>query len=1135
MFDMAVRFVLGRSGSGKTRYCLNAIVDSLTASSADGQSLLLLVPEQATYQAERSILCDERISGYHRLHVLSFDRLQFLLLGKNTARPELSRTGRQMIVHRILRQNRDRLRIFAPSATSPGLAQKIACTIAELHDYAKTPDDVDELLDKLDKEADSLTALKFADISLIFKEYLEAIEGRFTDPDVQLSQARNAIAGADFIKGAKLWVDGFAGFTTSELDVLAELIEAAADTEIALCLDPSEIDLLNPADSAERPGLFSPTEATYARLLEIVKKRKLKLAGPMILDTAMRFSTCEELGHIERGLFESGSRKIKAGPGIRIISAANARAEVRFVAREVLRLVTEKGCRYRDIAVIASDIESYQHYVAAYFADYEIPFFIDRRKLLNQHPIVQLICSALRVAGEGFSSSDIFAYLKTDLVPVDDGDIDLLENYCIAFGVDGRDWRGGSDWSFAGNKDDNFDENRINHIRNSVARPLLELRDKLYTEDGTERQITAEEFTRIVFDFLDQVCVCETLSAWIEQGTLAAIKEHRQCYDKLLSIFDELVEVFGAEQLRCSDLVGIVGSAFSQITLAFIPPTLDQVLVGSIERSRHPDLKAVFLIGTTQRQFPVPVTFDSILTEADRAVADQADFALAPGARSSLIERQYLAYIAFTRPSQFLSVTYPASDEGGGIVRSQFIDNLEALFENLSPESVTGEKVELEQILTPAELAELLCRELGADSSVEADKGKQLEALVSDMAGDEELRAVGSQVLSSTNYDNRAELDKHTAGAVFEGPMRTSATRLSMFAACPYRYFAGYVLGLNKRQEFKFEPLDMGQFYHDILDMLLRKLNTDRKNFATIADDDLLGILRAQTAQYVSENPFVSNFVRHGAHNAFMITNAAEVLEDCVIAIARMVRAGSFRPQSSEVMFKQYELPLSNGRSLILRGKIDRIDTAKDGDSEVTIIFDYKRKEKRFDWAKFYHGLDMQLPIYMLAVRNADEFKGKIGKVIGAFFMPVEAGSTGAALGELEKRAEGFVHKARGIFDGEFFERLDGQPASGWSKFYNFAVDKNNGQYSRYNISGALKPEDFEEVLRFCEQKVVQLAEEIASGKIDVAPYRLAGQSPCSYCDYRAVCRFDWQISDYRILESCGKTGVLEETEGDDG
>ena len=142
---MAVQFILGRSGTGKTGYCIRAIVNELLQ--PNNQTLLFLVPEQASYQAEREILADKRITGYNKLHVLSFDRLQFWLSGKNTARPALSRIGRQMIIHRILRDNKSKLKIYGSSATWPGLAQQMAQTISEVHQYAKTPDDVDQLND----------------------------------------------------------------------------------------------------------------------------------------------------------------------------------------------------------------------------------------------------------------------------------------------------------------------------------------------------------------------------------------------------------------------------------------------------------------------------------------------------------------------------------------------------------------------------------------------------------------------------------------------------------------------------------------------------------------------------------------------------------------------------------------------------------------------------------------------------------------------------------------------------------------------------------------------------------------------------------------------------------------------------
>ena len=141
--------------------------------------------------------------------------------------------------------------------------------------------------------------------------------------------------------------------------------------------------------------------------------------------------------------------------------------------------------------------------------------------------------------------------------------------------------------------------------------------------------------------------------------------------------------------------------------------------------------------------------------------------------------------------------------------------------------------------------------------------------------------------------------------------------------------------------------------------------------------------------------------------------------------------------------------------------------------------------------------------------------------------MPVEVSPTKTTLDELSKRTESFAYKAKGIFNGKFARQLD-KAASMDSNFYNFYVTKDGEPYGNYGNRGVLKPSDFEKVLRFTEKKIVELAEEILSGKIDVEPYRLGTESPCGNCKYKSVCRFDWQINDYNPLVSLRKVQVLE-------
>lgn len=1132
---MAVRFILGRSGTGKTHYCASAIVDALLQQ--NHQPLLLLVPEQATYQASEAILSDTRIAGYNRLHVLSFDRLVYLVLGKNIARPSISRLGRSMVIQRILRGCAGKLSVFADSAGTPGLGQRLADTITQLQQYANTPDDIKNLVRNLQKQkGDELTSAKFADLGIVFEEYLKFIEGRFLDPDIQLASACKAIAGADLVRGAKLWVDGFAGFTTSELALLTELLKVVSDAQIALCLDPATTDIANPDKNKIDPtDLFGHTAETYAELVERIKKCKLELSAPLILNKPVRFSNSPPLAHIEQSIFNQDSAAISAGGKIRIVSAPNTRAEVQFVARQITNLVRHAGFRYRDIAVIASDLDSYENYIKTCFEDYSIPVFIDKRRPLNQHPVIEMICSAMNTVINDFPAGEIFACLKTDLLNIARDEMDLLENYCLAFGVTAGDWKSDKPWKYAGDRAEQFDEGRVNLIRKKAITPLLELKKKLDDTAGDNKSLAPEQFTKTIFDFLETAEVRKQLSAWVEQairkGDYAATDEHRQFYDRLIDIFDEMVAAFEGVFLGCEDYLAILRSAFSQITLAFIPPNLDQVLVGSIERSRHPDLKAVFLIGTTERQFPSPVVFDSILSEEDRLAAQSCGVELAPGVRQELANRPYLAYIAFTRPSEFLCVSYPAADQKSNeVARSPFVDNLCGLFDDLKEEPVDSSPSDIENVRTAYELEDILCC------------SPQSKALLEKIVRDDQLSAIGSRAANAVSYKNEAALDGPVVGDLFDKQLTSSASRLSTFAECPYRHFSRYILGLSKREEFKLEPPDLGEFYHRVLDIFTKRVVADKIDFETIADDALIKILDDQTERLCREDSFISKFAAHSPHNAFMISSAREYLRDCVIAVAQMIREGTFRPVMSEISFGKSKsegdsigeltLMLADGRRLTLNGRIDRLDIAKIDGRKAAVVFDYKKRSKNsFDWAEFYYGLDIQLAVYMLAVQNA---AGKISDdIAGAFYMPIEVGPENVELGKSIDNNPKFARKARGIFNGDYASSLDTKAAQN-SIFYNFYVTKEGGPYGNYARFGSLRPADFEAFMNFGSRKITDIAGQITSGKITAFPYRLSNYSPCEQCEYKPVCRFDWQINNYNLLTRVNKEQVLDLIKGAD-
>jgi ATP-dependent helicase/nuclease subunit B len=1132
---MAVQFILGRSGTGKTHLCIESIVESLRDSQAD-RPLILLVPEQATYQAERSIL-SRNVPGYSRLHIMSFDRLRFLLLGPNVARDEISRIGREMLVHKILMENRDKLKLFAGSAETTGLAAKLTSLIIELHHAAKDTEDIDGLIQNLNSsQPDSLTSAKFHDLGLVYKDYLKQIESKFINPDIQLTNACQKVSNAALLKDAEIWVDGFASFTIQQTQLLAEILRAAGDVSISLCLDPELIDVKEPDEEKLDPlSLFNPTEQTYVQLVEIVRRSGLSIKPAVILKEPLRFTGSPDLQRLEKYLFEDNIEPIESKGSIQIAAATNRRAEVAGAARKILQLVKEQNFRFRDIAVIVADLQNYQHYIEAVFGDYGISFFIDRPKQMHQHPVVELITAGLQTIINDYSFADVFDCLKSGLMPLKSDEVDMLENYCIAFGIDHEDFTSEKPWLFAGPEDEQFDEDKINALKRKALEPVHNLKANL-TRNDSDGLLTAHDFTKSLWTFLDELDVLRRLLEWSSVDSADTLG-HRQFYEKLVDIFDELNEIF-TQPMPLAEFANLISAAFKKLTLKLIPPTLDQVLVGSIERSRHPDLKAVLLLGVTQKQFPQPLSFDSVLTDDDRDLAQAYDFVLSDSLQQHLLRRNYLAYIALTRPSQFLYVTYPlTSDDGSKVEPSGFLNKVKNLFTGLE-DSVIKAPSGFEEIYTHRELAEMLCSSLAPNPTTKNPERSLAQLFLQKMHDSSVpgLTSLASNVTEALNYDNNAELEPEAAQNFFPEILNCSPSRLQKFAACPYQHFASHILRLQQRKVFQFEPVDVGSFYHRVLDGLYRRLSKVGKDFASASDDRLKELCSQQIEELVRKDPFISNFVSRCAYNEYIIASASDTLAETVVTLARMSRAGDFRQISSELRFgfstesdDSRLITTLASKKIRLRGCIDRIDLAQIGQKQAAVVFDYKKRPTSFSFREFYHGLELQLPMYLLALSQMKFADKEIALPAGAFFIPIEPPAERASIGDFEKQGEKFTRRARGIFNGEFAKNLDNAIESGWSEFYNFYFSKKEqAQYGSYGKSGALKPEHFDAVLNYTKNKITEFADKIFQGHIQITPYRLGKESACSRCIYSCLCKFDWQINRYNPLTSLNKDSALE-------
>ena len=174
---------------------------------------------------------------------------------------------------------------------------------------------------------------------------------------------------------------------------------------------------------------------------------------------------------------------------------------------------------------------------------------------------------------------------------------------------------------------------------------------------------------------------------------------------------------------------------------------------------------------------------------------------------------------------------------------------------------------------------------------------------------------------------------------------KVSPTSLETYAQCPFQYFASRLLRLKPRPSRPEERLDFlrqGEIVHEVL----ARWYAEKRDIATIFEETF--------ARIIAENQVPAGYHTERLRNAML---------DDLIAFSRAERfpAGEFQSRTEE----KFEFALDD--SLVISGKIDRLDEAADG---TAYVVDYKysnaqNTRNRRDKESF------QAPLYLLAVEKA--------------------------------------------------------------------------------------------------------------------------------------------------------------------
>ena len=1131
MRQTKLNFVLGPAGSGKTYQFIESVRQHL-ARDPEGLPLLFLAPKQATFQIEAQLLRDEQLEGFTRLQILSFPRLAEYVLSEFAPDQTqiLSEDGRLMILRSLLGRHADELRAFKSVANFPSFADEISSLLVDLQRHHIDASFLRKLL--LRSDLPKPLANKLHDLALIAARYREWLaQSNLKDAEflldlatTQLKQLSSATALANRFFIQELWLDGFAEMTPQELALLTAIIPHCQTANLAYCVDPEQ---LNPSSWL---NLWTATSEAFHRcehqvthLDSVDSTRVLLKRSPEI----SRFQNSQELQHLEANWATPKPFRAESTEGagdLEIVQCQSREDEVIHAARRILEAARDKKTRFRDIAVYVRHLEDYATEIKQIFNRYEIPHFIDQRESINHHPAIVLTRCALRLAAFHWRTDDFIAALKTQLITPALDQVHELENAAIEHGWEGTQWQ----------RSIEADDQRLRHLesfRRQVIRPFTAFTNAL-TDSATSNkpQISGLRLIELLRTFWESSNLQASLEQWERDEDTASGEYahspkaiHSGVWEEL-QIWAENVELAFADTHRpLRDWLPILEAGLTHLTVGVIPPTTDQVIIGSVDRSRSPNMSLALVLGLNEGVFPDLPKPHPILTEPERQLLGPQFDNLVPPVKRALATERFYAYIACTRATHSLIVSYATQTaDGNPLTPSSIVTHLQRLLPDAT-QSRFSKQSPLKDTQHVSELMPPLFAQMASQGQV-PKWAQWIEFLNPNDWSDPKYQANRSEpntiapALARQLYTNEE--------AIFP----TSVSRLEQFAACPFRFFIHSGLRADERQEFQIDQKRIGSFQHLILETFHNEIEATGQTWRQVPPTDACN--RIERIALRAAKDFNHGIFINSAEALFSLESIIQRLQEFIRILIEWMAQYEFDPKVVELGFGgksdsigPWMVPIDQGQMAFV-GKIDRLDVCQDDESPGAnaVIIDYKSSGKKLDPVLLYHGVQLQLLAYLNVVSQLP----KIGEQLetgplypaGVFFVPLKGYSPRqptrdlARLSHNDERPSAFQHI--GCFDIASLRQLDNR--SGCSKGDQFQYQLKRDGTPKKTAWHVMSTAVFRSTMERTETSIQVMGNRILAGEIGVDPYQHRGQTACLYCPYASVCRIDPAEHPFRTL-----------------
>lgn len=1121
---MGIRFVFGRAGSGKSYYCLNQIKKKLT--NDKNNKLIMLVPDQYTFQTEKKLLEYVGEKALLRAEVLSFKRMATRVFDKCGGRAinVIEDSGKNMLIYKLLKDKGEELQYFNRISKQQGFVGIVSKSITEFKKYNIS----EEILKEKELEIENKDLKeKISDLASIYETFNESLHKGYIDSEDILSILAKKLKECDLYDDAEIWVDEFTTFTPQQLEVLKVLAKQCKNVNITLCSD-GEIQF-----TEGETDIFDVIKNTENRILKIMQENNISYKEPVNLNkkNIYRFKDSKELGHIEKYFFNYPFKIYKDDcKDIRLYKANNNYSEIEWVAQDILKLVRDKGYRYKDIAVVCREIDSYDKITSVIFNEYNIPYFLDKKREILSNPLVVLIISALEILVTNWSYESVFKYVKSGLITLETNFIDKLENYILANGIKGYKWT--RDLLTSQDQELTQEEIEIFEYMEEIRRPIINLYNKI------KGDVTVRKYCTALYEFLLEINAFETMDKWLDdfnnKGMQDKIKEYTQVPAIVMDMLDQAVEVLGDEVVDLKTFSKILISGFEEKEIGVIPMALDQVNIGDIARIKGRDVKALYIVGANDGVLPSANKDEGILSDEDRIELKSMGIELASDTRSRVFEEQFMVYTALTIPSNYLMITYPMADfEGKSLRPSIIIPRLKKILPRLKEESeifnnnLFNDKYHNITAPVPTfnELIEALRREYEKEEIEPywVETFKWFEE-------NEEFKDRTKIIFNGLNYTNLVEkIPREKIKRLYSndnGRLMFSVSRIEKYAQCPFSYYVQYGLKAKDRKVYEFTAPDLGSFMHDILDQFTNKIRKENILWGDLTKDKCAEIVNELVNSKLKNE--TNSILNSNKKYQYFSERFKKTITKSVTVISEQMRKGEFDIFKSEFDFGDFKdsdpikLELPSKETVYLKGRVDRIDKVDlNGETYIRIV-DYKSGSKSFDLNELYYGLQIQLLVYLDAIlKNSEKILKTQCMPGGILYFKIDNPiiKSKKALTEEEIQVEVLKKlKMDGLLlkNVELVKSMD-RDMETYSLIIPAAFKK-DGDFT--STSSVVTESQFELLRKYVNDKMIEICEEMLSGEVKIEPCKSSKVTYCDYCDYSSICQFDTSIKDnkYKII-----------------